>query len=127
MKPLTPEWISKAEGDFATAQRELRARKQPNCDSACFHSQQCSEKYLKAILQENSVPIPKVHDLLSLLDLLLPIDSSWEMHRSILSELSLFAVHFRYPGESAGREDAKRALRMCRHIRHHARKTLGLE
>jgi len=127
MKPLTPEWISKAEGDFATAQRELRARKLPNYDSACFHSQQCAEKYLKSLLQEHSISIPKLHDLLVLLDIVLPIDPSWEMYRSVLSELSLFAVHFRYPGESASREDAKRALRMCRQIRDQARRTLGLE
>ena len=127
MKPLTPEWISKAEGDFATVQRELKARKRPNYDSACFHSQQCAEKYLKAILQEHSVPIPKTHDLLVLLNLVLPIDPSWEMHRSVLSELSLFAVHFRYPGESACREDARRALNMCVQIRKLARMTLGLD
>ena len=29
MNPLTLEWIEKAEGDFATAQREQRARKMP--------------------------------------------------------------------------------------------------
>ena len=30
MKPLTREWVNKAEGDFATATRETRARKSPN-------------------------------------------------------------------------------------------------
>ena len=40
MKPLTCEWVVKAEGDLATASRELRARKAPNYDAACFHSQQ---------------------------------------------------------------------------------------
>jgi hypothetical protein len=30
MKPLTQEWVDKAEGDFSTAGRELRARKDPN-------------------------------------------------------------------------------------------------
>jgi HEPN domain-containing protein len=40
MKPLTREWVKKAEGDFQTAQRETRARKLPNYDSACFHAQQ---------------------------------------------------------------------------------------
>jgi HEPN domain-containing protein len=49
MNLLTQEWISKAEGDFASSGRELRARKDPNYDSACFHAQQCAEKYLKAI------------------------------------------------------------------------------
>jgi HEPN domain-containing protein len=40
MNPLTLEWIEKAEGDFATAQRELRAHKLPNYDAVCFHAQQ---------------------------------------------------------------------------------------
>jgi len=63
MNPLTREWVSKAEGDFATAERELRARKQPNLDAACFHAQQCAEKYLKAFLQEKGIPFGKTHNL----------------------------------------------------------------
>ena len=55
MKPLTKEWVDKAEGDFITARRELRARKAPNYDAACFHAQQCAEKYLKARLQEEGI------------------------------------------------------------------------
>lgn len=35
MKPLTGEWIEKAEADFNSAQREYRARKRPNYDAAC--------------------------------------------------------------------------------------------
>ena len=71
MNPLTHEWIEKAEGDFATAGRELRARKNPNYEAACFHAQQCAEKYLKAILQEQSIPFGRTHNLIALLDLLL--------------------------------------------------------
>lgn len=52
MDILTREWVGKAEGDFASAGRELRARKLPNYDSACFHAQQCAEKLLKAALQQ---------------------------------------------------------------------------
>jgi HEPN domain-containing protein len=36
-------------GDFATVEREVRARKNPNYDGVCFHAQQCAEKYLKAL------------------------------------------------------------------------------
>ncbi|MEG3864862.1 MULTISPECIES: HEPN domain-containing protein [unclassified Microcoleus] len=50
MNPLTVEWVDKAEGDFTTALRELRARKSPNYDAACFHAQQCVEKYLMLLL-----------------------------------------------------------------------------
>ena len=38
MNPLTLEWVLKAEGDYATAGREVRARKNPNYDAACFHA-----------------------------------------------------------------------------------------
>lgn len=68
MKPLTEEWVAKAEGDFATAGRELRARKAPNYDAVCFHTQQCTEKYLKAVLQENDIEFGRTHNLSALLD-----------------------------------------------------------
>ena len=127
MKPLTLEWVEKAEGDFATAGREIRARRSPNFDSACFHSQQSAEKYLKAVLQERSIPIPKTHDLLVLLDLLLPSYPTWEIHRPELSELTEYSVQFRYPGESAGKEQALRAVKLCRSIRAKARNLLRLD
>jgi HEPN domain-containing protein len=59
MNPLTLEWIEKAEGDLATTGRELRARKIPNYDAACFHAQQTAEKYLKAALQNALVHYPQ--------------------------------------------------------------------
>ena len=79
MRPLTLEWIKKAEGDLAIAGRELRVRKSPVYDAVCFHSQQCAEKYLKAILQENEREIPKIHNLIELLKLCAEIDSSLVM------------------------------------------------
>ena len=44
MRQLTREWVAKAEGDLHSCLREIRARKHPNYDSACFHAQQCAEK-----------------------------------------------------------------------------------
>jgi HEPN domain-containing protein len=55
MNELTAEWVAKAEGDWTTAGRELRARRNPNYDAACFHAQQTAEKYPKAFLQEHAV------------------------------------------------------------------------
>lgn len=63
MNGLVDEWISKAEGDQATALREYRVRRFPNYDAACFHAQQCVEKYLKAVLQKEGIPFNKIHDL----------------------------------------------------------------
>lgn len=55
MKPLTLEWVEKAEKDWNSLQREIRARKNPNYDAACFFAQQCTEKYLKARLVEADI------------------------------------------------------------------------
>jgi len=81
MQPLTTEWIAKAEGDFVSATREMRARKAPNYDAACFHAQQCAEKYMKARLQEANISFPRTHDLEVLLDLLLRIEPGWSTLR----------------------------------------------
>lgn len=126
MKPLTLEWVDKAEGDFTTSGRELRARKAPNYDAACFHAQQMAEKYLKALLQENDQPTPKTHSLIDLLALILLVDSSFHMIRPDLEILDRFAVRFRYPGEAADRHEAKTAFRSAVAVRGFMRPRLGL-
>jgi len=109
MNPAVAEWVSKAEGDFLTAGRELRARKLPNYDAVCFHAQQCAEKYLKAVLQENDKRIPKIHFLLELLAMILKFDGSYEFLKADLEVLEDHAVRFRYPGDMAEKDEAQAA------------------
>lgn len=126
MNPITREWIEKAEADLATARREVRARRSPNPDAACFHAQQCAEKYLKAVLQEVDTPFPKTHDLEALLDLLLPRYPQMAEMREALAALTGFAVAFRYPGERSTSSMAGSALRNADRVRAAARGILGL-
>lgn len=126
MNPLTNEWIEKADADFATASREIRVRKKPNYDAVCFHSQQCVEKYLKAILQERNISFGKTHNLSALLDSLLPTEPAWELMRSHLERLNVFSVQVRYPGESADKSIAREAISLSRKVRSRARMSLGL-
>jgi len=98
MNPAVAEWVSKAEGDYLTAGRELRVRKSPNYDAVCFHAQQCAEKYLKAMLQENDKQIPKIHNLIELMLLCEESDRGFEMLRADLVTLEHFSVRVRYPG-----------------------------
>ena len=126
MKAITREWVEKADADFISAGREYRARKQPNYDAACFHAQQCVEKYLKARLAKANKPIPKTHDLAALLDLVLPIEPLWEPFRPQLETLTSYAVEFRYPGESATRELAKIAVSDAKQLRKSIRQAFGL-
>jgi HEPN domain-containing protein len=126
MNPLTVEWIDKAEGDFTTALRELRARKSPNYDAACFHAQQCIEKYLKARLQESGIAFSKTRNLTVLLDLLLPVEPTYDTFRQKLLALTAFAVAYRYPGASADKDTAREALKFCKEIRQEIRLSLSL-
>ena len=126
MKPITSEWIIKAEGDFHTMERELRARKAPNYDSACFHAQQCCEKYLKACLCEHDVTFQKIHDLTILLKQTDKIVFDWSSFIEDMAYLTQFGVVFRYPGDSADRKMARDAVKRCRRFRKAIRIRLNL-
>jgi HEPN domain-containing protein len=126
MKELTAEWVQKAEGDYASAGREVRARRQPNYDAACFHAQQSAEKYLKAFLQEHGVAFPKTYNLIELLELCLALDSSFESQRHLLILLDRYAVRYRYPGDSADRDEARKAFRAAGSVRAFVRLKLGI-
>jgi HEPN domain-containing protein len=106
MNDLTTEWVIKAEGDYATAGRELGVQDYPNYDAVCFHAQQTAEKYLKAFLQENGVSFPKTHSLIELLELCLPLDDELETLRPDLIRLGRYAVRYRYPGVIAHKSEA---------------------
>ena len=126
MNPETAKWISKAEGDFHTARREVRARNVPNYDAACFHAQQGVEKYLKAVLVEADQPFSKPHDLLHLLDGCRLVTPLLDAFRPSLAILKNFAVHIRYPGDDATRAEARDVVRRAEAIRAAVREHLGL-
>jgi len=121
MKAITAEWVKKAEGDFATMERESRARKNPNYDAVCFHGQQCVEKYLKARLCAAGIAFPKTHDLPALLNMVITEEPIWEAYRKDFSFLTDFGASFRYPGESADKNMANEVLKICRRFRKIAR------
>lgn len=127
MKPITSEWISKADGDFATAQREFAVGLSPNYDAVCFHAHQCAEKYLKARIIEASVSFPKTHDLTALLNLLLVFEPDWESLRSQLNLLTEIGIEVRYPGMTADAEDAGRALEAAQNVRLLVRQSMNLD
>jgi HEPN domain-containing protein len=58
----SPAWIERAEEDYAIARSALR-RKLPLTYIACFHAQQCAEKYLKALLVSRGQSFPIVEHL----------------------------------------------------------------
>lgn len=126
MKPITQEWIRRAEGNWASAGRALRDRKTPTYDHTCFFAHECAEQYLKARLQEANQPFPKTHDLPYLLSLVLPVEPTWEALKPSLLWLNDFGLDILYPGRWASRADAQRASKLCRQVRETIRQSLGL-
>ena len=66
MNSTVEEWVAKADADFATAGREIKARRRPNLDAVCFHAQQSVEKLMKALLAHLGTVPPRIHDLVHL-------------------------------------------------------------
>ncbi len=118
-------WAALAEEDYLMAQLALR-HERPLRYGACFHIQQCAEKYLKAILVFQRQAFPKTHDLLALSDLctragiIVPIDPDE------LDRLSAYAVQVRYPGEEPTLEEAQDAMETAKAARRFVRKLLGV-
>ena len=73
----------------------------------CFHCQQAVEKTLKAVLAKNDLEIPRTHDLLGLLDLVVALSPAL----ADLLGLNDFAVVARYPSRVPLEEqDAMKAI-----------------
>jgi HEPN domain-containing protein len=125
MNATVREWVAKAEADYATAGRELRAAESPNHDAACFHAQQCVEKLMKGLLIHLGLLAPKTHDLVTLDRLLAPACKKWSWPVEELRFLTHASVAFRYPGESAEREEAVTAFDIATRIREKLRELLA--
>lgn len=92
-----------------------------------FTRSNARKKYLKARLQEAGLAFPKTHDLLGLLNRLLTVEAAWTTLNPQLTQLVSYAVAFRYPGVSASKADARKALAACRAVRRAVRQSLKLK
>jgi HEPN domain-containing protein/predicted nucleotidyltransferase len=121
MKRTTTEWVRKAEADRQASIR-LHRGTYPLHDVVCFHGQQYAEKYLKGLMEEAGLSIPKTHELTDLR----PHHPSLGSLRRGLQFLTHFAVETRYPGDSATRRQATSALRWAGRVRTTVRALLGI-
>lgn len=124
MNKFTKEWIEKAEGDYLIISK-LKPELEPVW-GVCFHAQQCVEKYLKAILQENNHEFKRVHDLKPLLEDCTGFIPELQNHEEKIRDLSNYAVEERYPGSGASKKEAQEAILATEEIRKVIRKYFGL-
>lgn len=118
------DWVEYAEEDLIMSKSALR-RSKPLTISSCFHSQQCAEKYLKAILVSQDIEFPKTHDLLVLNTLCEGAGIFTGFTKENLGKLSGYAVHTRYPGNQPTADEAREALEIALNIRRFSRTFLG--
>lgn len=126
MKDETVEWVKKAESDYGNADLTLEHGEEHIVETVCFHSQQCAEKYLKAMLRELDVKFPHEHDLSALVELCVNLDAEFEAVDGDAHKIAGYAVAIRYPGVFATREEAEKAFAAATRIRAFVRAKLGL-
>jgi HEPN domain-containing protein len=96
-RPGSPTaWLCHARSDLGIA----RAAPGPGVllEGLCFHAQQAAEKAIKAVLVSRNIPVPRTHNVGTLLDLV-PRDLSAPQEVQAAAILTDYAVSTRYPGD----------------------------
>ena len=90
---LVKGWIRKADSDLANA--TLWITSGTSLDTACFHTQQASEKLIKAYLIAFNLPVPFIHNLEKRLELSEQQDASFSAAKPLGMVLTPCAVQLR--------------------------------
>lgn len=98
LKIVIQRWIELANQDLRTA-RSILNDDPPITNNACFHSQQCAEKSLKAFLVSCHQHTEKTHDLITILKRCISQDSQFEPLKDTAIILNVYAVTVRYPDD----------------------------
>jgi HEPN domain-containing protein len=96
MKKATGEWLKSAEMDLDNVAEIIHL--EHLTPVAAFHSQQCVEKCLKAVLEEHSKKVPKDHSTLRLYGLVKNL-MALDVDMGVLTDLDDLYIESRYPGE----------------------------
>jgi HEPN domain-containing protein len=115
---LARQWMQKADNDLLNAEHTLLLTENCPHDTVCFHSQQCVEKYLKAVLVCEQIFFGKTHDLEEL-SLSLPSSFAMPVTTDDLAKLTPHATNSRYPDDwrSPTRAQAEWAVGAARKVR----------
>ncbi len=95
---IARQWVVKAQNDLLNADNNLSSQRIP-FDTVCFHCQQAAEKFLKAYIAANAFTPPHTHDLLLLLEKILPLNANADILRENLALLMPYAIEIRYPDD----------------------------
>jgi len=92
--------FNKAKSDLTAASvlyaRFIEGNTELDPEVICFHLQQCAEKLMKSILSKKRIYYPKIHDLETLLLLIIENGIPFSTDMELLIELNDYAVEGRY-------------------------------
>ena len=113
----TRAWLLKASDDLRASAHDLTAVPPLLMDSS-FHSQQASEKAMKAFLVWHDLPFRKTHSLEEIGQQCLVIDAGLGSFIDEAVPLTEYATAFRYPGDQNEPtvEEAEEALNIARQV-----------
>ena len=92
---MAQEWLKSAVADLQTIEEIINNEHLTHI--VAFHSQQCVEKSIKALLEWYEIDIPKIHSVLRLSKIIqeyLIVDD-----KDMLDELDKLYIDSRYPGD----------------------------
>lgn len=119
MTEIVNEWIKFAKMDLDTADHMYNTYHPMPVEIVCFHSEQCAEKIIKALIINYNVvsEVPKTHDLSELLKMLEGKFEVSDAMKNYANNLTPYAVTFRYPNnDELMADDAKIALENAKSI-----------
>ena len=97
MKKQAEDWIALANKDLYAA--EIMAKDDYSLTNiVAFHCQQAIEKYLKAFLIENDIPLIRTHDLIKLNGMIKEV-KDLDIDEEKLIMINEVYIDSRYPGE----------------------------
>jgi HEPN domain-containing protein len=119
------EWLAKADNDLKTAAHTLTLGKDCPTDTVCFHTQQCVEKYIKALLTFRGITFTMTHNI-HVLRALLPPKLRPKLDKKTQDRLTDYATVMRYPGSGPDvpLAEARQAVAIARRVRKEVRQHL---
>lgn len=113
----TKAWLTRAATDLRAAALDLAANP-PVLDDLVFHCQQAVERAMKGMLAWHDEPFGKTHNLETLGEACLRLDSTLRLLVDRAVPLTEYAWKFRYPGEAEGptRDEAEHALAVAHEV-----------
>ena len=114
---LTNQWLQKSKDDYISATVLMEKVVPPQIEIACYHSQQCAEKALKAFCVFKGVEVQKTHNLIVLCQSCAVLDPEFSVLITDCARLTPYSVQTRYPNKIEILEsEAKSALALSKKI-----------